>query len=162
VVTTRTDPEFAVHADAGTAAASSALARGQRLRSLGRANQIRSARALLKKELASGHVQIEDVLARPPLFATTAKISELLLAVPGFGPVRTTRSLARCQIPYGKTAAGLSGRQRSALIALLRTEKPRHSRASRKRRSNPTANVQAKPKLLSPTSEIASSDAVKQ
>jgi len=122
VETTRTDRVLAVHADAGTAAASSALTREQRLSSLGRANEIRTARATLKKELASGRVQIEDVLAQPPAFATTAKVSALLLAVPGFGPVRTIRSLARCQIPYGKTAAGLSERQRGALIALLLAE----------------------------------------
>jgi hypothetical protein len=113
-----------VPADAGITAASSALAREQRMRSLGRANQIRTARATLKKDLASGRVQIEDVLAHPPAFATTAQVSELLLAVPGFGPVRATRWLARCQIPHQKTAAGLSKRQRDTLIALLRTEKP--------------------------------------
>ena len=50
--------------------------------------------------------------------------AHLLLAVPGFGPVRATHALARCQIPYGKTAAGLSRHQRDTLIALLRTEKP--------------------------------------
>ena len=121
---TRTDRVLAVHADPGTVAASSAPAREQRLRSLGRANEIRTARATLKKELASGRLQIEDVLAQPPASATTARVSDLLLAVPGFGPVRTTRSLARCQIPYGKTAAGMSDRQRGALIALLRTENP--------------------------------------
>ena len=121
--TIRFDRALAVQADAGTAAASSALAREQRLCSLGRANQIRTARATLKKELASGRVQIEEVLAQPPVFATTAKVSDLLLAVPGLGPVRATRSLARCQIPYEKTVAGLSERQRSALLALLRTEK---------------------------------------
>ncbi len=122
--TTRFDRVVAVHPDAGIAAASSALARKQLMRSLDRANEVRSARATLKKELASGHAQIEDVLAQPPVFATTAKVSDLLLAVPGFGPVRATRALARCQIPHRKTAAGLSERQRDALIALLRPEEP--------------------------------------
>jgi hypothetical protein len=124
VDTNRFDRVFAVHADAGIEAASSALARDRRMSSLGRANEIRSARATLKKELATGRVQIEDVLAQPPAFATTSKVFDLLLAVPGLGPVRATRSLARCQIPYAKTAGGLSGRQRHALIALLRIEKP--------------------------------------
>lgn len=111
------------HAAADTAAVSSARSRNQRMSSLGRANAIRTARATLKKDVASGRVQIEDVLAQPPMCATTAKVSDLLLAVPGVGPVRTTRALARCQIPYGKTAASLSKRQRDALITLLRTEK---------------------------------------
>jgi hypothetical protein len=70
------------------------------------ANQIRAARATLENELATGRARSEDVLTRPPAFATTAKVSDLLLTVPGFGPVRATRALARCQIPYAKTAAG--------------------------------------------------------
>jgi hypothetical protein len=94
----------------------------QRMRSLARANQIRTARATLKNELAAGQARIEDVLTHPPACATTAKVSDLLLAVPGVGPTRATRALARCQIPYAKTAAALSERQRVALIALLRKE----------------------------------------
>ena len=111
-------------ANAGDAAPSLALARERRMRALDHANQIRTARATLKNELATGRARIEDVLAQPPAFATTAKVSDLLLATPGYGPVRATRALARCQIPYRKTAAGLSERQRVALIALLRMEKP--------------------------------------
>lgn len=94
------------------------------MRALSHANHTRSARAMLKNELATGSARIEDVLAEPPAFAATAKVSDLLLAVPGFGPVRATRVLARCQIPYGKSAAGLSERQRVALIALLLSETP--------------------------------------
>ena len=100
--------------------AASPSVREQRMRSLGRANQTRIARAALKNELASGHTRIEDVLMHPPACAATAKVSDLLLAVPGVGPTRVTRALARCQIPYGKTAAALSERQRAALITALR------------------------------------------
>ena len=50
----------------------------QRLRALRQANEIRSRRAALKKELASGRVRIEDVLARPPDCAKTAKVRDLL------------------------------------------------------------------------------------
>jgi len=90
------------------------------MRSLAVANQTRTARAALKSELATGRAQIEDVLRHPPAFAMTAKVSDLLLAVPGYGPARASRVLARCQIPYAKRAADLSERQRVALIALLR------------------------------------------
>lgn len=110
--------------DVAVAAPSRVLAREQRVRALGRANQVRTARATLKNELATGRARIEDVLTHPPAFATTAKVSDLLLAVPGFGPARATRALARCRIPYAKTTASLSERQRVALLALLRTEKP--------------------------------------
>ena len=73
------------------------------MRALGRANQIRTARATLKNELSTGRARIDDVLRHPPAFAMTAKVSDLLLAVPGFGPARATRTLTRCQIPYAKT-----------------------------------------------------------
>lgn len=94
------------------------------MRALARANEVRSARATLKNELANSRTQIEDVLTHPAAFAKNAKVSDLLLAVPGFGPVRAIRALARCQIPYGKTVAGLSERQRVALTSLLGTERP--------------------------------------
>jgi hypothetical protein len=93
----------------------------RRLDALDRANAVRSARAELKRELASGNLEIEKVIAHPPGFAEQAKVAELLHAVPGLGPVRTTRLLVRCQIPYGKTLTSLSGRQRTVLISLLRS-----------------------------------------
>ena len=61
---------------------------------------------------------------QPPAFAATAKISDLLLAVPGVGSVRATRALVRCQIPHAKTLTALSERQRLALIAALTGSPP--------------------------------------
>ena len=87
---------------------------------LAQANAVRCARAELKRALKAGSVEIEEVIAHPPRFAEQAKIADLLLALPGVGPTRTTRLLVGCQIPYGKTLASLSERQRGVLIALLR------------------------------------------
>jgi hypothetical protein len=92
----------------------------QRLRALRQANEIRSRRASLKKELASGRVRIEDVLARPPAYAKTAKVQDLLLAVPKVGPARAARLLRRCRIAPSKTVGGMSERQRGELIELFR------------------------------------------
>src|SRR2546423_9792431 len=94
-------------ADGGVAPSARARAREQRLRSLAVATQTRAARAALKNELATGRARIEEVLAHPPACATTAKVADLLLALHGVGPTRVTRALARCQIPYAQTAAGL-------------------------------------------------------
>lgn len=91
----------------------------QRMRSLAVANQTRTARAVLKNELATGRARIENVLTDPPACAATAQVSDLLLAIRGVGPKRASRVLARCQIPYAKRAADLTERQRVALIALL-------------------------------------------
>jgi S13-like H2TH domain len=91
------------------------------LENLARASAVRLARARLKRGLKVGSVEIEDVIARPPSFAEQAKVADLLLALPGIGPVRTTGLLVRCQIPYGRTLTSLSERQRALLIALVRS-----------------------------------------
>ena len=90
------------------------------MRALRQANQIRIGRAQLKKELASGRVRIEELLARPPEVAKTAKVYDLRVALPKIGPVRAARSLSRCRIAPSKTVGGLSERQRDELISLFR------------------------------------------
>jgi len=92
----------------------------QRLQALRQANEIRSSRAALKKELAAGRVRIEDVLAQPPDWARTAKVTALLLALPRIGPARAARCLRQCRIAPSKTVGGLTERQRHELIGLLR------------------------------------------
>jgi len=92
----------------------------QRLRALRQANEIRSRRAALKKELASGRVRIDDVLAQPPDYAKTAKVQDLLLALPKVGPARAARFLSRCRIAPLKTVGGMTERQRGELIELFR------------------------------------------
>ena len=87
---------------------------------LGRANDVRRRRADLKRELAAGTLTIVDVLTDPPAHAETAKVRELLLAVPHFGPVKAHRLLLHCNIAEGKTVARLTDRQRAALIEALR------------------------------------------
>jgi hypothetical protein len=91
----------------------------QRQRALAKANQIRSQRARLKRELAAGHIELTQVLADPPPCAASAKIRELLLVVPGIGPAKADRALTQCRIAAAKTLAGLSNRQRTELSELL-------------------------------------------
>jgi hypothetical protein len=86
---------------------------------LRRANDIRSRRAQLKKDLKSGRVQIKDVIASPPDYVLTAKVFDMLLAVPKYGKVKATRFINHCRISQGKTVGGLSERQRNELVDLL-------------------------------------------
>src|SRR5438132_13558947 len=79
-------------ADGAVAPAARARARQQRLRALAIANQTRAARAALKNELATGRARIDEILAHPPVCATTAKVADLLLALHGVGPTRVTRA----------------------------------------------------------------------
>ncbi len=88
----------------------------QRLEALEKANAIRVQRSRLKKDLAKGQVRIADLLAHPPQYAATERISVLLLAVPMYGQARVSRLLAKHGISESKRLAGLSDRQRQALI----------------------------------------------
>ena len=91
----------------------------QRMDALRRANDIRVRRAQLKKDLKDGRVQIETVLQNPPDYVSTAKVFDMLMAVPKFGRVKAARFLNQCRISQAKTVGGLSERQRSELITLL-------------------------------------------
>ncbi len=92
----------------------------QRMEALRRANEIRVRRAQLKKDLKSGAVRIEDILSDPPEYVGTAKVVDILMAVPKFGRVKAARFLNQCRISQSKTVGGLSERQRGELVSLLR------------------------------------------
>ncbi len=90
------------------------------MEALRRANDIRSRRAVLKKDLKAGRIQFESLLEDPPEYLMTAKVFDMLLAVPKYGRVKTNRVLNHCRISPSKTIGGLSERQRIELVAQLR------------------------------------------
>ena len=92
----------------------------QRLEALERANDIRTRRAQLKQDLRAGRRSIQTLLREPPEFVLTAKVLDMLLTVPKYGPVKANRVLARCRISASKTIGGLSERQRDELVECLR------------------------------------------
>jgi hypothetical protein len=91
----------------------------QRMEALQRANHIRVRRAQLKKELKDGRAQIESILLDPPDWVSTAKVFDMLMAVPKFGRVKAARMLNQCRISQSKTVGGLSERQRTELVGLF-------------------------------------------
>lgn len=92
----------------------------QRMDALARANLIRTERAQLKRDLKSGRLSIHALLLNPPEYVETAKVFDMLLAVPKYGRVKVNKILAHCRISPSKTIGGLSDRQRSELVSLLR------------------------------------------
>ena len=92
----------------------------QRMDALKRANEIRTERAKLKRELKAGRMQIHGLLLGPPDYLLTAKVFDLLLAVPKYGRVKVNRILTHCRISPSKTIGGLSERQRNELVSYLR------------------------------------------
>jgi hypothetical protein len=92
----------------------------QRMDALTRANEIRTRRAQLKRDLKAGRASIHDILLEPPEFVETAKVFDMLLAVPKYGRVKVNKVLVHCRISPSKTIGGLSQRQRTELVSMLR------------------------------------------
>jgi hypothetical protein len=92
----------------------------QRMEALQRANHIRSRRAQLKRDLKAGRQPIDELLLAPPAYLETAKVFDLLLAVPKYGRVKVNKILTQCKISPSKTVGGLSERQRGELVAFMR------------------------------------------
>ena len=101
-------------------AAAPERSRQQRMDALARANDIRTRRARLKKELKAGRISIHDLLLEPPEYVETAKVFDMLLAVPKYGRVKVNKVLVQCRISPSKTIGGLSQRQRTELVSMLR------------------------------------------
>jgi hypothetical protein len=92
----------------------------QRMEALGEANRIRTRRAQLKRDLRAGKVNINVLLLSPPDYIATAKVSDMLLAVPKYGQVKVNKILQQCRISPSKTIGGLSQRQRAELVSHFR------------------------------------------
>ena len=92
----------------------------QRMDALQKANDIRTRRAQLKRDLKAGRVSIHTLLMEPPDFLETAKVFDMLLAVPKYGRVKANKILQMCRISPSKTIGGLSDRQRAELVGMLR------------------------------------------
>lgn len=97
-----------------------ARSRDQRMKALEMANEIRIKRAQLKRDLKAGKVRIDSLLLDPPSWLGSAKVFDIILAVPKYGRVKVNRILNSCRISPSKTIGGLSERQRAELVALLR------------------------------------------
>lgn len=91
----------------------------QRQDALLRANEIRVYRAQLKRDVKARRRDAVDVLLEPDGLVSTMKVYDLLLAVPKFGRVKTSKVLQRHMISPSKTVGGLSARQRRALVLAL-------------------------------------------
>jgi len=92
----------------------------QRMRALRRANDIRTRRAQLKRDLKAGKTHVDGLLLDPPEWVMSAKVFDMILAVPKYGRVKANKILGQCRISPSKTIGGLSQRQRAELVQMLR------------------------------------------
>ena len=97
----------------------SAAAPPQHLRALARANEVRLARAALKRSIASRETSVVEVISEVPWESETMNLSELLTAQPRWGRTRTRKLLGSLGLSENKRIGTLTERQRSLLVERL-------------------------------------------
>ncbi len=100
----------------------------QYMQALARANEVRLARADLKRRVADGRTSVPEVILSMPVEARNMSVSELLTSQPRWGHTRCRKLLARVPMTENKSIGSMTERQRQALAQLL--EQP--ARASRR------------------------------
>jgi len=100
--------------------ASAMIAPGpQHLRALARANEVRLARADLKRRVAVGEITAAEVILSSPWEAETMTVSDLLMSQRRWGHTRCRKFLQCIPVSETKTVGSLTDRQRRALAALI-------------------------------------------
>ena len=98
-----------------TATATIAPARPQHLEALSRANQVRLARAELKRRVACGEITASDVILESPWEADSMTVADLLMSQRRWGHQRCRRVLGQIPVSETKTIGSMTDRQRRAL-----------------------------------------------
>lgn len=91
----------------------------QHLEALKRANEVRLARAELKRKVAAGETAAGDVILACPWQAESMPVCELLTSQRRWGQTRCRRALMSLGVPENKRIGTLTERQRLALAAVL-------------------------------------------
>ncbi|WP_205697264.1 hypothetical protein [Conexibacter sp. SYSU D00693] len=91
----------------------------QHLRALARANEVRLARAELKRRVSDGEVNAAEVIRDNPWEAASMTIAELLCAQRRWGSTRVRKFLSCIPMSETKTVGTMTDRQREAVAALL-------------------------------------------
>src|SRR4029077_15007434 len=92
----------------------------QYMRALERANQVRLARAELKRKVAANHIDVADVIMDCPWEAESMAVGDLLMSQRRWGQTRCRKFLVQIPITEMKTIGSMTRRQRVALAELLR------------------------------------------
>jgi hypothetical protein len=91
----------------------------QCMEALARANQVRLARAALKREISAGHRSITEVIIESPWEVESMGLGELLCAQRRWGRARSRKLLSSTALSEGKRVGTLTDRQRRILVAAL-------------------------------------------
>jgi hypothetical protein len=101
------------------ASATMAPAPPQHMQALQRANEVRLARAELKRKVGEGTITVGDIILTCPWEAASMTIAELLTSQRRWGTTRCSKFLQGIGMPETKTVGSMTDRQRSLLAALV-------------------------------------------
>lgn len=97
----------------------------QRTAALAAAAATRTARAHLLTAVKAGELTLADVLARTDPLVTRTRVTALIKALPGVGPVRARQLITDLGIDQGRRVGGLGVHQRTALLTATAAPTPR-------------------------------------
>ena len=89
----------------------------QHMQALRRANEVRLARAELKRRVGDGTLSVQEVILECNRVAANMTVIELLLSQRRWGTTRCSKLLANIALPESKTIGAMTERQRHALVA---------------------------------------------
>jgi len=101
------------------ATATIAPAPPQHMQALRRANEVRLARAELKRRVGDGATSVTEVILECPWQAASMTVLELLLSQRRWGNTRCSKFLAQIGMPESKTIGAMTERQRHALAGAM-------------------------------------------
>jgi hypothetical protein len=96
----------------------------QHLQALARANEVRLARAELKRQVAEGELTVACVILGCPWQADSMTISDLLTSQKRWGSTRCRKILQEIPMSENKTVGSMTERQRRALVKMLDPDYP--------------------------------------
>jgi hypothetical protein len=91
----------------------------QHMLALQRANEVRLARADLKRRVAAGELAVAQVILECPWEAHSMAVADLLMSQRRWGQTRCRKFLAPLQMSEKKTIGSMTERQRRTLAAML-------------------------------------------
>jgi hypothetical protein len=91
----------------------------QYMRALERANQVRLARAELKRRVAVEEVAVAEVIMECPWEAHSMAVGDLLMSQRRWGQTRCRKFLAQVPMSEKKTIGSMTDRQRRTLATML-------------------------------------------
>jgi len=91
----------------------------QHLRALARANEVRLARAELKRRVLDQEVSVAEIVLEPPPEAETMTVADLLMSQKRWGDTRCRKFLGAIPMSEAKTVGAMTQRQRLAVAEAL-------------------------------------------